>query len=87
MSLLILKKKKIVLENDSVWWPSADKSKHLIIGESQAEFSHRSELKVWSFGFFTYLHEIKFKKKNFCGRLCMLQSMEFQQPSAIKCQR
>lgn len=41
-------KKKKVIENESVQEPSANKSKHLIIRESQAEFNHRSELKVCS---------------------------------------
>lgn len=45
---LFNQKEKNALENASVWGPRADKSEHLIIGESQAEFNCRSELKVWS---------------------------------------
>lgn len=43
------KKKKKLLEKMKVSEdPWADKSKRLIIWESQAEFNHRSELKVCS---------------------------------------
>lgn len=41
-SLPIKKTQKIVLENESVWGPWAVRSKHLIIGEIEAEFNPRA---------------------------------------------